>query len=81
MLGKRVNLVAGHDKMVEDADIHQRHGLHQRPRQQQVRFAGIGRAGWVVVGQHDAGGVASQRRLDHLARVDAGMPLRTLSAK
>ena len=34
VLGKRVNLMAGHHKMVEDADIDQGQRLHQRPGQQ-----------------------------------------------
>ena len=81
VLGKRVDLVAGHHKMVEDADIDQGQRLHQRPCQQQVRFARLRRAGRVVVREHDAGGIARQRFFDHLARVDTGVPLRTLSAK
>ena len=73
--------MSGHHKMVEDADIDQRQRLHQRARQQQVGFAGLRRAGRMVMGQHDAGGIARQRFLHHLARIDAGMGLSTLSAK
>lgn len=58
MLGKRVNLLSGHDEMVEDADIDQCQRLQQGAREQQIRFAGLGRAGWVVVRQHDAGRIA-----------------------
>ena len=73
MLGEGVHLVSGDDEMVEYTDIHQGEGLHQRARQQQVRFAGLRRAGRVVVRQHDAGGVARQRLLDHFTRINAGV--------
>ena len=73
MLGEGVDLVSGDDKMVEYADVDQCQSLHQRACQQQVRFAGFWTAGWMVVGQHDAGGVARQCLLDHFARIHAGV--------
>ena len=81
VFGERMHLAPGHDKVIEDAYIDQRQRLHQRARQQQVRFAGLGAAGGVVVGQHDAGRVVQQRLLDHFARIDAGVGVRTLTSK
>ena len=81
MFRERMHLPSGHDEMVEYAHVHQRQGLHQRARQQQIRFAGLGRAGRVVVRQHDAGRVVQQRLLDHFARVHAGAGVRTLTSK
>lgn len=39
VLGKGVNACPRHDEMVEHAHIDQAQGLHQRPHEQQVRFA------------------------------------------
>jgi len=81
MFGEGVNLVSRHDKMVQDTDVHQGQRLHQRPCQQQVRLAGRGGAGRVVMGQHDRGGISRQGFTHHFPGIDAGMGLSTLSAK
>lgn len=73
MFRKRMHLSPGHDEMVEDAHVDQRQRLRQRAREQQIRFAGLGRAGRVVVGEHDAGRVVQQCLLDHFARIHAGV--------
>ena len=73
MLGEGVNLMSGDDEMVENTDIHQGQRLHQRARQQQIRLARLRRSRWMVVRQHDAGGVARQRLLDHFTRINAGV--------
>ena len=80
MFRKRMHLSPGHDEMVEDAHVHQRQRLRQRAREQQIRFAGLWRAGRVVVREHDAGRVVQQCLLDHFARIHARVGVRTLTS-
>ena len=59
--------------MVEDANANQVQRLFQRMRQVEVGATGFHGAGRVVVGQHHAGGIVREGRLDHFAWIDAGM--------
>ena len=77
MFGKRMDPRARDDEVVEQADIDQCQGLFQCAREQEVRFAGFGGARRMVVGQHDAGRVGSERFLHYFARIHAGMTERT----
>lgn len=81
VLGKRMHLVPGNNKVVEDAHVDKCQRLHERARQQQVGLAGGGHAGWVVMRQHHAGRVAGQRFAHHFAGIHAGVESCAPSAK
>lgn len=68
-----MHAVAGHHEVIQDAHVDQRQRLHQRAGQGEIRFAGVGHAGRMVVGQQHAGRVVGQRFAHNLARVDAGV--------
>ena len=80
VFGEGMDLPSCHHKVVEHAHIDQRQRLHQRTRQQQVRFAGVRRAGRVVVRQNYAGRIVLQRLFHHFAWIHAGMHQCTISA-
>src|SRR3954468_4899582 len=61
------------DEMIQYADIDQRERLLQRLGQKFVGAAGFGNPGGVVVGEDHRRGVVSQRGLNDLAGVDAGL--------
>jgi len=69
----RRTLIAGHDEMVEDPDVDQCQRRLEVLRQELVGTARLGRAARVVVCQRHRGGVALQRALHDLARVDRGL--------
>src|SRR5688572_10239523 len=72
-LGEGDRLVAGDDEVVQDLDVDERQRLLEAARQQLVRLAGLRRAGRVVVGKDHRRRVRLERRLDDLARIDAGL--------
>lgn len=73
VFGKRVDLGAGDDEMIQHPDADQVQRLLQGLRQLVIGGTGLQRAGGMVMRQHDAGGIVRQRRLDHFARIDAGV--------
>ena len=66
-------LIAGDDEMVEHLDLDQRERLLQVARQELVRLARLRHARRMVVREDHRRRVDAQRRLDDLARVDAGL--------
>src|SRR5688572_21345376 len=72
-LGERNRLVASHDEMVEHLDLDQREGFLEVSGEQLVRLARLRGPRGVVVREDHRRRVRRQRRLHHLARIDAGL--------
>lgn len=67
---RKAHRVAGaDDDVVEHADLHERQGVLQSPRDGAVRRAGLRDPGGVVVAQDAGGGVVPQGGPDYFARI------------
>src|SRR5450759_3847618 len=72
-LGETHRSRASDDEVIEDLDVDKRERLFERLRKELVCPTRLRYAGGVVVGEDDGGRVVRERRLDHLARVHAGL--------
>src|SRR5207244_3772757 len=72
-LRERDGLIAGDDEVVEHLDLDQRERFLKIARQQLVGLARLRDARRMVVREDHRRRVDAQRRLDDLARVDAGL--------
>ena len=58
--------------MIQHADIHQRQGIGQTAGELHIRAAGLGNAGWMVMGEDDGRRVVIEGALDDFPRMYAG---------
>src|SRR5438045_2626997 len=70
-LGERHDTRAGHDEMVQGADVDERQSLLERGGEQLVGARRLGYAAGVVVSKDHGSGICRQRRLHHLTRIHA----------